>query len=53
MLSTGKMTRKIVFISAHVATDVALEWVFETMTAHVDRKEYIIGEMHIAMQTFL
>lgn len=53
MLSTGEMTRKIVFIYAHVTTDVALEGMVETMAAHVDGIEYIIRKVNITVLTFL
>lgn len=53
MLSTGKMARKVVFVYARMATDVALEWVFIAMAAHVNSVEDIIQKVNIAMQAFM
>lgn len=53
MLSAGKMARKVVFVYAHVTTDVALEWVFVAMTAHVNGVEDVIQKLNITVLAFI
>lgn len=49
MLSTGKMACKIVPVYAHVTTDVALEWMFVAVAAHVNGVEDIIQKVNMTM----
>lgn len=53
MLATGKMARKVVFVYAHVSTDVALERMFIAMTAHVNGVEDIVGKVNITVLAFM
>lgn len=49
MLPTGKMACKIIFVDARVTTDVALEWMFVVMAAHVNGVEDIIQKLNITI----
>lgn len=53
MLATGKMTCKVVLVSTHVSTDVALKWIFIAMAAHVNGIEDIVGEVNVTMMAFM
>lgn len=53
MLSTGKMASKVVSVYAHVTTDVALEWMFIAMAAHVNGVEDIIHKLNITVLAFM
>lgn len=53
MLSTCKMTRKVVFVLAHLSTDVALERVLVTVTAHVNGVQDIISKVNLTMLAFM
>lgn len=53
MLSTGKMARKVVFVYAHVTTDVALERLFVAMAAHVNGVEDVIQKVNFTMLAFM
>lgn len=53
MLSTGKMACKVVSVDAHVTTDVALEWMFVAMAAHVNGVEDNIQELNITVLAFM
>lgn len=49
MLATGKMARKVIPVKAHVTANVALEWMFVTVAAHVNGVENIISELNFTM----
>lgn len=53
MLATGKMACKIIFVYAHMTTDVALEWMFIAMAAHVNSVEDIVRKVNITMLAFM
>lgn len=53
MLSACKMTRKVIFVHAHVTTDVTLERVFVAMASHVNGVEDIIHKVNITMLAFM
>lgn len=49
MLSTCKMAGKVIFVFAHLTTDVALEWVFVAVTSHVNGVQDIIAKVNLTM----
>lgn len=53
MLSTCEMARKVISVHAHVTTDVALEWMFVAVAAHVNCVEDIIQELNVTMLAFM
>lgn len=53
MLSASKMAREVVSVDAHVTTDVALEWMFVAMAAHVNGVEDVIQKVNITVLAFI
>lgn len=49
MLSTCKMAGKVIFVFAHLATDIALEWVFIAVTSHVNGVQDVITKVNLTM----
>lgn len=43
------MASKIVFVHAHMTADVALEWMFIAMAAHMNGIDYVIRKVNITM----
>lgn len=43
------MAGKVIFVFAHLTTDVALEWVFVAMTSHVNGVQDIIPKVNLTM----
>lgn len=53
MLSTCKMTCKVIFVLAHLSTDVTLERVFVSVTSHVNGVQDIITKVNLTMLAFM
>lgn len=53
MLATGKMTSKFIFVYAHMTADVALEWMFIAMAAHMNSVQDIVRKVHLAVLAFV
>lgn len=53
MLSAGKMACKVIFVKAHMTTNVALERMFITMATHVNGVENIIQELDVTVLAFI
>lgn len=53
MLAAGKMAGKIIFVCALVTADVALEWMFVAVAAHVNGVENIVRKVNITMLAFM
>ncbi len=49
MLPAGKVAGKVILALALIAADVALEWVFVAMAAHVDGVEDVVGEVDVTV----
>lgn len=49
MLPAGKVTGKVIFALALVATDVALEWVLIAVAAHVDGVQDVVREVDVTV----